>query len=219
MQKQQKNEPLAEVPPNTTPIAMRTVADLRRIVRKEIDEALRIAENRWAEGDLSGAIFRVGRNEAPGFLDQLWIRGAVTVEQLRVVLLDVWSGAEFPCRLLPRKIWLEWFAAAGFLSGAGQPAPTQPVEVWRSQVGRQLGLSWTRDHKIAVWFQERNQSRGLASRLLHGFARPASVLAFCDKGRAESEVIVHPRGIPRHLGGEEFGDEPELRERAEKVGA
>jgi hypothetical protein len=147
-----------------------------------------------AMGELNRALTLMGRHDAPRLFRELWDSGRITPAQLREHILDLWSAVAFPCRSLPRRVWLEWFEAVGFVSDAGRRAPTRNVEIWRAQTGRTLGLSWTTDPDKARWYHERNELIGLASKVLHGYAKPEGVLAFCDR-RPEHEVIVHPRRI------------------------
>lgn len=143
-------------------------------------------------GDLEKAIGLSGRNHGPVLLLRLWEAGRLNVQALRAVICDAWNGAEFPCLTVPRRIWLEWFRSVGFVSDSGRSAPTEPLEVWRSQVGRTIGLAWTTDRERAEWFHKRNVERpGCAPRMLHGFVPPPAVLAFVDE-RNEAEVVCDP---------------------------
>lgn len=185
---------LLEVVGSDHPIAKQIVSGAKA--------ALAEAEAMVKRGDVAGALCRLGRNPAVQFFDHWRATGLISDEQLRAHLLEVWSMAEFPCRYLPRGTWLEWFRVAGFLSD-GEPAPTEPVEVWRAQVGRTWGLSWTRDVKQAFWFSQRNSERFALKdvRVLRGFAPPAAVLAIVagPESRGENEVIVNPV-LMRRLG-------------------
>jgi hypothetical protein len=174
--------------PKVDPFAVLT--ELGRI------DSLKAANLLLDTGDLEAAIARLGRNDAPAALRDWHEAGRIGVQQLRLVLLGVWELVEFPCRALPRRTWLSWFETSGFLSD-GPPRPTAPLEVWRAQVGRIAGLSWTQDRDRAVWFHRRNVEtwRFPETRLLHTFAPPAAILALIDEGRGEREVLVHPRRI------------------------
>ena len=150
-----------------------------------------LAAEQLACGDIEGFLVTRGRNNAPAALRMLDIRGMISDDQLRQVLTGVWSAAEFPLRCLPRRIWLAWFRRTGFLGPGG--APADPVEVWRSQVGRQVGLAWTTSEETARWFQKRNVERGFFARLLRGLAPAERLLAVIgEEGRGEKEVIVAP---------------------------
>jgi len=157
-------------------------------------ESLKAACALLEAGDLEGAINRLGRNDAPTALRDWFEAGRVNGQQMRSVLLSVWGLVEYPCRALPRRTWLDWFELVGFVSD-GAPMPTEPVELWRAQVGRVMGLAWSRERERAVWFYERNALCGLPGRLLHTLAPPASMLGIIDEGRGEREAIVHPHRI------------------------
>ena len=145
-------------------------------------------------GDLSGACRRVGRNAAPAFLNLWREQGLVTDAMLRAELLDVWQLVEFPCRALPRRRWLEWFSVTGFLSDTDTPRPSAPIDVYRAQVGRTWGLSWTIDRDRAKWFVERNHRLGFGGGLLCGCAPPVAMLATIrgSRSRNEGEIILDP---------------------------
>jgi hypothetical protein len=169
-------------------------------VKAVLDELGRLnsvqaAEVLLAAGNVEGAIARLGRNDAPAALRNWHEAGRIDVQQLRQVLLGVWELVEFPCRALPRRTWLGWFERVGFVSDSGAAMPTEATEVWRAQVGRVLGLSWSRDREKAMWFHKRNVEtwRFPETRLLRTFAPPAAILALVDEGRGEREVLVHPR--------------------------
>lgn len=151
-------------------------------------------------GAMSATVLRmihsVPRNDAVNVLWYAYTKGFVRGAALAAVLPDAWSGPEFPMRRLKRQTWLQLFSEAGFCSDKGRPAPTEPIEVWRAQVGRTLGLAWTTDRKKARWFHSRNLRVGLQSTLLRGIVTPRGVLAFID-GRNENEVIVHPRRVKK----------------------
>jgi hypothetical protein len=152
------------------------------------------AEKRLAEGDLDGALGALGRHRVPSWLYEKDRAGKIDTSQLRAFLLDAWSGAEYPCRRLPRGVWLDWFARTGFLSDTDTPAPSKPLKVWRSQVGRVFGLAWTLDVEKAQWFHDRNVERGFDSRLLCRSVDPSGVLALINDGQ-EREVVAHPRSL------------------------
>jgi hypothetical protein len=153
----------------------------------------------WERWRHMHARIRLGRNDAPVVFRDWRAAGLIDDQQLRSILLSLWEMAEFPLRTLPRRTWLEWFALAGFVSDTGATAPTEPIEVWRAQAGRVLGLSWTRDHDRANWFHKRNVETWNLSgpRLLHTFAPPNTILGVIDGGRGEREVIVDPLRLRR----------------------
>lgn len=175
-------------------IAMQAELDPKRRVllweanaTKEADKALR------AGGDLGEAFMILHGNRAPAWAFNHWQAGRMSNDQLRSIILGAYSGAEYPCRAMPRQLWLDAFKAIGFISD-GRPRPTAPVEVWRAQAGRTVGLSWTENRAVADFFHDRNLSRGMHDcRMLHGFAAPSSVLAIIDNERPpETELLVKP---------------------------
>lgn len=92
----------------------------------------------------------VGRDGAPALLHDLWSTGRVTPDVLRAVLPSVWSDAEFPERLLPRRLWLGWFELAAF------PRPPGTLTLYRGAVPRfARGMSWTTSATRAAWFANR----------------------------------------------------------------
>ena len=172
-------------------------ADVRTVLDKwALVDSLRAANVLFGNGDLEAALMRLGRNDAPAALCGWDCAGRIDVQQMRSVLLHVWQMAEYPCRVLPRRTWLEWFERVGFVSD-GAPEPSEPVEAWRAQVGRSIGLAWSRDQERAGWFHKRNLERGWQARLLHVVAPPTAVLGILDEGRGEQEVILHPHRLPR----------------------
>ena len=135
-----------------------------------------------ASDDVWSAILR-GRNQAPG---ELYAEGW-RPERLGDVLA-LWSSAEWPCRALPRRVWLDWFRLVA------PPVGTEPLEVWRAQRGRTIGLAWATTHDQAEWFHRRNvELFGLSdARMLHGIAPGPAVLWCGRNGRGESEAIIDP---------------------------
>lgn len=173
-----------------TPLTQELLGKFRDGEQQVRNEALRLFDR----GDLLGAAAALGRNEAVPWFFLRHSEKRLDAAQLRLVILHLWQMAEFPCRYLSKADWLNWFGRSGFLSDTDRLAPTRPIEVWRSQVGRTIGLSWTEDREKAIWFHERNRDGfGLRNaRVLHGFAPPKQVLAFINApdSRHESEVIV-----------------------------
>ncbi len=147
------------------------------------------------KGDVSAIVTLVGRNEAPHCIKYWFESEIISFEQLRSVLLNMWCSAEFPCRALPRRLWLDWFRRAGYLSDESAPRPTKPTEVWRAQAGRVRGLSWTTDKDKAVWFHKRNELLRLKDPLvLRGFVQPSGVLALTG-ARNEREIVCDPAAV------------------------
>jgi hypothetical protein len=136
-----------------------------------------------------------GRNAAPQILVMLDAAGRLHGPDMGRVLLEAWQVAEWPMRALPRRSWLEWFQRAGFTSYK-TPRPPAPVTLYRAQVGRTIGMSWTTELDQAIWFHGRNGRYGFSdARLLRATVAPVRILGIVDGGRDESEVIVNPQRL------------------------
>ena len=71
---------------------------------------------------LESALLRAGRNAGPGMLFGWLSDQAITTDQLRALILDVWSGAEWPVlNGEEESMWLDWFDETGFVSDTGRP--------------------------------------------------------------------------------------------------
>ncbi len=125
-----------------------------------------------------------------------WSDQAITTDQLRALILNVWSDAEWPVlHGEGDEMWLDWFDETGFVSDTGRPAPSEPVTVWRgaSLASGGRGFSWTFDMEKARWFAHREVrfGRGPAG-VYEAVVPPRWVLAQIEGGRGEAEVIVDP---------------------------
>ena len=158
-------------------------------------EVMAEAYNLMSDGDLRGALDLVGRNTAPYLLLEWFDTGEIYIDEVRPVLLDVWQMAEWPCQLLPRKQWLSWFRSAGYLTEVGDCSWTGTKRLYRAQVGRTMGLSWTPDREIAQWYHDRNANyfQFPNARLLERDVRWSAVLATLnDRTEGRLEVLVDP---------------------------
>ena len=153
-----------------------------------------------AAEDLTREALRLGRNAGPHLLQDWYLAGRLTTDDLRSVICEVWSSAEYPQQHLRLVDWVDMFRRAGFVSERGAPAPTEPLTVYRGATwGRRRGMAWTTDEAMAEWFASR--WRGVTDGETYVFTvnvEPAAVLAFCDAddGRGESEVVVDPFMLP-----------------------
>ena len=140
----------------------------------------------------------LGRLHGPDLLLDAYRNRALTDGDLRVVLPDVWSMAEYPERALWPDLWVRLWRRAGFVSEAGAPAPTEPMVLHRGSTwGRRRGMAWTTDRTIAERFAYTLLGR-LPGDVYTVTVEPDAVLAFIDAedGRKESEVIVDPAMLP-----------------------
>lgn len=142
---------------------------------------------------------RFGRNECPSQLFDWWYSGMLTVDDLRALLPQAWSSAEFPQHHLGVAQWVELFRTAGFVSDLGRLAPTESMHVFRGTTwGRRRGMAWTRDVEKARWFAQRFVAIGAPAHVFECVVEPIAVLAIIDDpdGRNEAEVVVDPRLLP-----------------------
>jgi len=139
----------------------------------------------------------VGRNEQPKRLYQAWRRGEIDGVGLRVLILDVWSGAEWPAQL-GHRAWIEMFTAAGLVTD-GCDAPKSPLTVYRgATLSRMRGFSWTLDFDRAQWFAARTRLFGMPAAVYRLACPPTLVLGVIfgePSGRGEREIIVNPRRL------------------------
>ncbi|MDH6141017.1 hypothetical protein P3T35_003030 [Kitasatospora sp. GP30] len=128
-----------------------------------IHEPNPLAERAWTELDaaaqltteqLERLIGLAGRNYGPDFLYEAYGEGKVGNDTVRALVGAVWTGSEYPDRLLDHDTWRWLFQVAGFTVD-GQPAerPTRPVELWRGSVPeRRTDWSWSTDRAVAEKF-------------------------------------------------------------------
>ena len=124
------------------------------------------------------------------FFNAWYLSHRVSVEDLRQYLPDLWTSTEFPLGSDDDGEWLiNLFREIGFYSDNGWAAPKQPMPIFRG--GRQDGMSWTLDRRVATFFAKRfNPEQPLP--LYSAIAPPESVLAVFMDARGESEVVVDP---------------------------
>ena len=122
-------------------------------------------------------------------------------KELRWLILEAWSAAEWPVGSVGVNAWLLMFKAAGFVSDVDPSPPTAPLTVYRgawSLGGR--GMSWTRSLEKARWFANRE---ALFTKVRMGVSCAGvwvatvpehAVLATINSegSRREDEVIVNP---------------------------
>ncbi len=121
-----------------------------------------------------------------------WIGKEISDETLARRLIRIWAYVENPSSVLTETRWLQLFRAAGFLSDYGASPPSEPIEVWRSQIGTVgLGMAWTRREEVARWFHE-NKHHGYRQEdraLLRTFIEPSGVLALIRKSRVPLQLV------------------------------
>jgi len=148
-----------------------------------------------AEGFLAAAA-EAGHNYGPGMLWDWWAIAHgydVDLETLRVVLVDVWSAAEFAERSMTRADRVALFRQADY------PVPSEPLTLYRGcKPGWRRGMAWTTDRERAAWSATKyRMSRPENRKLYEVTATPDVMLcdvdAACqDGGRGECEIVVDP---------------------------
>ena len=120
-----------------------------------------------------------------------WDSQQISDEILARRLIGVWVHTENPQRVLSQPKWLELFRATGFLSDYSAAPPSEPIEVWRSQIGSRYGMSWTRSEEVARWFHDHKHRpyQPKQSVLLRSFVEPRGVLALIQKSRVPLKVV------------------------------
>lgn len=152
------------------------------------------------------ALNRIGRVDRPALLFDLYYSRSLTPEALPGLVVDVWTGAEWPATSLPRSTWIDWFRKAAY------PPPDEPLVIYRGappEYARRM--SWTTNRDKAEWFADRwtlvkgNRGAPPAPGVAHVYtvtAEPAAILADVDAiegdgGRREAEIIVDPSMLGR----------------------
>lgn len=136
-------------------------------------------------------LVKAGRNAGPPMLWDWAASGEIAVEDLRNLICDVWSSAEWPEPHLGARRWVSLFRECGFVADPPRPPPSTPLLIFRgTALARARGLSWTTDLEKAKWFAERTERFGHPAGVFQVIVRPLLVLAQIDS-RNESEVIVN----------------------------
>ncbi|MEI9940361.1 MAG: hypothetical protein WDO69_24355 [Pseudomonadota bacterium] len=173
------------------PNAKSAFENFGQLVKQEQERLVYRAKFRMRHGDLKGAVECLPGNLGAATFAEWRAAGLIDDEQLRSVLLRIFCLAGWPCRALPRAKWLEWFAVTGFVSDNGALPPKQPIQVWRVEYGRELGLSWTRNPEKIEPIISCGTLFGLAGSVLRTTVPPELILGFVE-ARNEQEVVVHP---------------------------
>lgn len=137
---------------------------------------------------------RAGRNEMPALLLRAWLNETISDDECREHICHAYNAAEWPCRLLPPEAWVATFQRLGWAGDL--PRPEEPTVLYRAQVGKDLGLSWTPDLQMAEFFHGRNLLFGFEeAEILAITAQPDWVVARFT-GREGEEFLVDPARIP-----------------------
>ena len=144
-------------------------------------------------------MLRVGRNDAPFVLVDALMDGTLRwcPDDLRPLVADAWTMAEFPQVSLGTEMWVRLFEVAQY------SRPADPLTIYRGCSPRRLRrMAWTLDEGQARWFALRFLwEAGAAGRSVYrATVAPDAVLAVIDDieedgGRGEQEVVVDPRRL------------------------
>lgn len=146
------------------------------------------------------ACARLGRNEAPALLSDLYDAGSLDLAGHPGMVAVAWSLAEHPEGSLEQFVWDELFRVAGYTYD-GQPAepPTDPVTVYRGCTPNGWeGMSWTADLAVAREFAG-GRLRGRAAGHVYAMcATPDQLLAYVHEiARSESEYVIDTSCVVR----------------------
>lgn len=157
------------------------------------DLQLAIDEQGITSDQLLTLLTAAGRNSAPWLL---WYASPhIPDDVLRAVVLDVWASAEWPVQALGVRRWHQIFRRTGYVSDHGCALPKNQIALFRGAGStRAVGMSWTSQLSIAVWFAWRSSSKESPGHVLRVVVAPEDVLACCHTGRQEAEVIIRPVG-------------------------
>ncbi len=144
----------------------------------------------YFDGQIDAEIFsaassRVGRNNAPALLCDLYYGKSLDLAAHPSVVARAWSLPEYPERCIRRGIWVQLFRTAGYTHD-GQPAspPTEPITVYRGCTpdGR-AGMAWTSDLAMARRFAHDQLRRRPVG---HVYSFPKQISPMCSPPRATS---------------------------------
>lgn len=149
--------------------------------------------------DVYDALLRVGKNNGPALLCDLFQEGCLHAEAATAHVGSVWSMAEYPNQYLDTEDWRDLFDLAGFtIDGRLAARPTEPVRLYRGSVPeRRTDWSWSTSREVA----EKYAAGGFGG--IYG--RPAGVLWTAlvppewllaeNTRRDEAEYVVDTDGL------------------------
>jgi hypothetical protein len=118
--------------------------------------------------------------------------GLVSLDQLREILPEAWTNAEYPFQCGYGNI-LRMFRATGFVTDAPDHHPPESeVYIFRGCLAKhKRGLSWTFNPRKADWFANRFNKKGLGH--VYKAHIPKEGVLGIFLGRNEDEVVVEPK--------------------------
>jgi hypothetical protein len=158
----------------------------------------------WDEDTLSCAISRVGRNESPALILDLWQSGVLEqVHLLPFGINDAWCSSERPLSQLDWPLWLGLLEDAGIVKGATwldagrvrKVRHKRPLRLYRgAPADWRLGPSWTSSLSVAETFATgRLRGRHLGT-VWTAEVEPSRLLARIT-GRDEDEYLIDTEGL------------------------
>ena len=136
-------------------------------------------------------LLAVGRDSSAHVFVALFEEGLLP-EGADALVGDVWSMAEFPCRMLELWQWEEMFQWSGYRHD-GRPAerPADALTLYRGAPARHRGgLAWTASREMAEWFATRNRDQfGWDAKVWTAAVEPWRLLAHIDDRREEEYVV------------------------------
>lgn len=166
----------------------------------DLDEVVEwICDHTPTLDDVETAFARVGRNAGPALLADLHYEGGLAPAWYAPLVPSVWNRAEWPQDHLPRDMWRELFAAAGYtVDGNRRGRPTAARTLYRgADEAHRDGWSWTDSKRQAQWFADR-PIHNPPGQVWTAVVEPDRLLAhLTGKGgrRGESEWIVDTDGL------------------------
>ncbi len=148
---------------------------------------------------LSTALGRVGRDNGPQLLFNLWDEGLLTRWTLTRFVGEVWKACDHPEAEVAEELWLLAFEQAGYtVDGRRAEYPDTPLILYRgASFERRLGMSWTDDVNVARWFASKwNDAKGYPGIVWTATVESWRLLARnTDTPDGEPEYIIDTFGL------------------------
>lgn len=166
-----------------------------------------LTDEESSEDDLGDVLLhcmaRVGRNDSPAFLFDLWSGGHLShlPDVTAVGIEDAWTSAEYPTKAFdPMSLWVQMFEEVGYLVGcrrAESQRPTEPVRLYRGAPPEgKAGMSWTSSRTVAEQFAAGGLRGRPQGTVWTALVDPARLLAHFPGSRDEDEYVINPDGLP-----------------------
>lgn len=150
----------------------------------------------------SNGVFGTHDRDLPWATAEVIAGRCLTPQGSRELIVQAWTGPEFPEANLTQDLWLGIFGTVGFIAdddedGQQEAPPDAPMRLWRGAIpSRARGMAWTSNRSRAEWFATRLD--GVSSRergaLWTATAPPNTILARFTR-RGEDEFVLDPRNL------------------------